>query len=85
MIEATNINNLLMIRDRATLLARKARRAINMVADMLRQSEQSDVYESINAAEEGRKVDTTQTTDGAGTSSAQPLILSIPPHPRGAY
>lgn len=78
MIKATNITDHGLIRDIENSMAKKARRVVNMVADMLWKSDQA---ETVKAIETGKQTDTTQT-DATGTSGAPPLVQFVAPRPQ---
>lgn len=72
-----NTTDLGLIKDAANPLDRWAKRGTDMLAEMQRQSGQTEDSETNGQTE------TTQTSDAVGTPSAPPPVQSVPPRLRG--
>lgn len=74
MIESTNTTDLGLIRDTTNLLSRQARRGADMLAEIYRQSSQTEASETTDVAEVVGQTETIQTLDAVGTSGATPPV-----------
>lgn len=80
MIEAMNTTNLGLIRDIANPLDKKERNRADMLAEMYRQSGQTETTDTIK---KDFQTETSLTLDAAGAYRASPLMHSVPPRSKG--